>query len=62
MRPRLKLKTVQDALAALKKDALGTVYYSAHGVVVATAFGVGNFTLEEWKDGGGYDNSQKGAE
>ena len=54
------LKTVEIALAALKKDKLGTVYYSAKGVTVATASGVGTFTLKEWKDAGGCGNSQEG--
>ena len=55
------LKTVAEALAALKEDKLGTVYYSSHGVMVATKDGAGTFTLKEWKAGGGYGNSQEGA-
>ena len=61
MKLKPPLKAVKDAIAALKKDKLGTVYYSSHGVMVATAFGAGTFTLKEWKAGGGYDNSQEGA-
>ncbi len=52
------LKTVKEALEALKQDKLGTVYYSSKGAFVATAHGSGQFTLQEWKLGGGHDNSQ----
>ncbi len=58
MTVRVPLKTVLDAKAALKDDKLGTIYYSAAGVLVATAFGMGQFTLKEWKAGSGDDNSQ----
>ena len=54
-----RLKTVRDAVEALKKDKLGTVYYNSGGALVATAFGAGTFTLKEWKAGGGYSNSQE---
>ena len=53
-----QLKTVKAALEALKQDKLGTVYYSSKGAFVATAHGSGQFSLKEWKDGGGHDNSQ----
>ena len=45
--------TVQEAKAALANDRLGTCYFRAAGVFVATAFGRGTFTDHEWRSGEG---------
>jgi len=37
-------ETVAEALAALKRDKLGSVYYRAGQVFVATAYGTGTFS------------------
>lgn len=41
-------KSAAEARAALAQDGLGTVYHGAHVVWVATAFGAGTFSREEW--------------
>jgi hypothetical protein len=41
--------TVSEALAALNMDKLGTVYHRGRKVFVATAFGTGTFSREDWE-------------
>jgi hypothetical protein len=51
-------ETVAQALAALKRDKLATVYYRAGQVFVATAYGTGTFAYGRWRREGGQANSQ----
>ena len=46
-------ETVAEALLALKRDALGTVYYRKCQVFVATAYGTGTFSYGRWRREGG---------
>jgi hypothetical protein len=46
-----------QALAALAMDKLGTVYYKANEVFVATSHGTGTFTLKDWTEAKGHKNS-----
>ena len=41
-------RSVAEAKAALSGDRLGSVWYSAGKVFVATAHGTGNFLRAEW--------------
>lgn len=45
--------TVAEAKAALSRDRLASVWFSAGSVFVATAHGTGKFTREEWEKAGG---------
>lgn len=49
--------TVAEALAALSRDRLASVWFKAGSVFVATAHGTGTFTAEEWEREGGPKNS-----
>ena len=40
--------TVAEARAAMANDKLATVYHSANKIFIATAFGIGTFTNDEW--------------
>ena len=51
------LKTPEEALVALGLDKLGTVYYKADGVFVATRHGSGQFSKAEWEKAKGFKNS-----
>jgi hypothetical protein len=46
-------RSVDEALQALRADRLGTIYFRAHEVFVATAFGTGTFPRSAWKAAGG---------
>lgn len=48
---------VAEALASLQADKLGTVYYRALEVFVATCHGTGSFTHKDWREHGGHKNS-----
>ena len=52
-------ETVAEALAALKRDKLGSVYYRVGQVFVATAYGTGTFSYGRWRREGGAENSQR---
>jgi len=52
-------ETVAEALVALKRDKLGSVYYRAGQVFVATAYGTGTFSYGRWRRDGGSENSQR---
>jgi hypothetical protein len=52
-------ETVADALAALKRDKLATIYYRKGQVFVATAYGTGTFSYGRWRRDGGVENSQR---
>jgi len=45
---RIRFKTVQEAREALKRDKLGVAYVNALEVFVATSYGTGTFTREQW--------------
>jgi hypothetical protein len=51
-------ETVAQAIEALARDKLGTVYYRAGQVFVATAYGTGTFSYGRWRREGGQANSQ----
>lgn len=53
-------KTPEEAIQALRQDRLGTVYYRADGIFVATAFGTGMFTRKQWDDANGFRPSVEG--
>ncbi len=44
-----RLETIEEAREALKRDRLGTAYITLDSVFVATKFGTGTFSREEWK-------------
>lgn len=53
-----KFTTPAEAIQSLRHDSLGTVYYRATLVFVATAHGTGCFTLKAWEAAQGPKNSQ----
>lgn len=50
--------SADEAVAALRRDRLGTVYFKAGSIFVATNVGTGTFTLREWREAGGPGSSQ----
>lgn len=55
--PQRIFATVSEALSALSRDRLASVWFRAGSVFVATAHGTGTFTAEEWEKAGGPKNS-----
>lgn len=55
--PKRIFATVAEALAALSRDKLASVWFKAGFVFVATAHGTGSFTAKDWEAGGGPKNS-----
>jgi hypothetical protein len=41
--------TVAEARQAIERDKLATIYHTATGVFVVTAYGSGRFSREEWE-------------
>ena len=57
IREKKVFATVREALAALGRDRLSSVWFSAGKVTVHTAFGTGVFTAKDWWAGGGPKSS-----
>ena len=55
-------ESVAQALEALKRDKLATIYYRKGQVFVATAYGTGTFSYGRWRRDGGAENSQRSTE
>lgn len=60
MRAAYVFASVAEAKASLAADRLGTIYYSAGKVFVATSHGTGTFKAADWRDGDGPRPSVEG--
>jgi hypothetical protein len=57
IKPIPKLHTPEEAILAIQNDKLATVYYRADVVFVATAFGTGTFSYDDWRAANAPKNS-----